>query len=446
MRLRGDDGSQRPFVQWYNSGWEIQSHQPRKPTPRSEPHGDEGIQSPYVMWRNAGWEPQFQQPPHPRREKAGFLLSGVNIENPFVVVTPPAWGWEVLPPSLRWMISRSPGIDGLSMFAAFDMQPLNWETMPWQPAYRRNRQVTGPENIPSVFVFTPGTQVAWGWDPTVAQPPHRFNRIPALLRGDDGNESPFNPWYNFGWEFQPSQPPHPRPERAASFLFGDTGTQAPFIPTFAPVAWGWESVLNPAYRYRWERGAAGMRGDEGIQTQFVNWQNYGWEIQSHQPQHPRPERAASWLFGDTGTEAPFVPTFVLTDWGWEVIPAVAHHIRWARGAVGMRGDEGTQGPYVFWYNGGWWIAPFQPGHPRPERAGAIMFGDTGIEGTFTPPIPVPLVALGWEVPTSLIAYHVPRQRAGAVFVGDQGNQAPYVPPPVGRNFEWLIRARRRARR
>jgi hypothetical protein len=50
---------------------------------------------------------------------------------------------------------------------------------------------------------------------------------------------PFIKFFRMGWEVQHVQPPHPRPERSASWLFGESGIEATYIVhltvTFAGV-------------------------------------------------------------------------------------------------------------------------------------------------------------------------------------------------------------------
>jgi hypothetical protein len=50
----------------------------------------------------------------------------------------------------------------------------------------------------------------FGWHVQSFQPPFRLNRLPAMLRGDDGTYAEFVNWLNAGWEVQHFQPPYRR--------------------------------------------------------------------------------------------------------------------------------------------------------------------------------------------------------------------------------------------
>jgi hypothetical protein len=415
-----DDGVDGTFAKWFNYGWEIQSHQPRQPTPRSDPHGDDGTQNPFVTWVNGGWEVQASppspsrreraaplirgddgtqaafvswrnwgfevqppQPNHPRPERsASWLVGNPGTEAPFIPpASPIQWGWEPQHQALRWLPSaRRAALDGDVGFASFTLLPW-WESQDWSARFLRRTQ--HPDwNVPSVFV-PPAAPNFWGWDPTLLQMPRQpRGKAAGWFSGDPGVQPPLINFVAHGWPVQPWQPPHPRPERSGAWMRGDDGVQSTFVFT-APPAWGWDVYpVQPPFRVN--RLPAMLRGDDGMQATFIVWRNGGWEVAPFQPGHPAPER---------------------------------------RAAAILRGDDGTAAAFSRWLNFGWEVAPHQPQHPRPERSAAWLRGDDGNENIFTF-ITAPIIP-GWEVAPAL-AYHLRRESAAAVMRGDDGTQAAFA--------------------
>jgi hypothetical protein len=432
------------------SGWDVQVVQPPQPRWKRAGAGmigDAGNEAPFSYWRNAGWQFQHLDARHPlwRRPDAGDR--GISA----VFVPPssaPAWGFSTPDSLARPRRNLAGGIHHRSGFVGSAVASWGFETVQVMMRARWSGRGYGIEGRSDFASFS---SLTWGWDVQYQDVAHRFRKSPDA--GDPGTQAPYV--FNvvpYWWEVPAFQPPHPRPERAASWLAGDAGTEAKFIPP-AAVAWGWD-VLPQGLRQKISRWSATRGRSEAVGTV---WLNFGWEVQAWQPPHPRPERAASWLVGDNGILSPFTPT--RPAWGWDVAPAIAYRKPWNRAAAWMRwsdgitrpftfapsfgwpvqswqpphrapewranflrGDDGTAAPFSFWRNDGWPVQPFQPGHPRPERAGAIMVGDPGNENTYTffiaPVIP------GWEVAPAL-AYHLRRERAGAIMRGEDGTEATF---------------------
>ena len=419
-----------PLINFYPAGWEVQPPQPPHRVNRLPAmlRGDDGTAATLIQFLAAGWEVAPPQPPHPRPERSGALMLGdPGNELPYVFVspTPVPDGWEVAPalayhvrPERAGALMR--GHDGTdAQFVRFF--PAGWEVASVQPPFRLNRlpaMLRGDDGAEAMFV----NWLNYGWSVQDPQPPHlRSERSGAVARGDDGIEAPyvfvppfftswgyehqpfpwvrprrdpswrgddgvqgqFVRWFNGGWEVQPPQPPHPRPERTASIMFGNAGIEALYIfvpPGFMPD--GWEVLPALAYHVRFDRGAALMRGHDGTDAAFIRWLNAGWEVQPFQPPHRAPEvKAASFLRGDDGTQAVFIRWY---NAGWEIQPfQPPHRAPEAKAASWLRGDDGIEALYVLWYNAGWEVQPWQPPHPRPEKWAAIAVGDLQPYNLFT---------------------------------------------------------------
>lgn len=302
--MRGDDGTQATFARWLNSGWEVQSPQP--PHPRPERAGawmplEQGTQAAFVRWVNDGWPVQPWQPPYPRREKAGgWMPVEPGNEAPFVFVpfVLPVVGWDVpfFPPRRRWerYAAVARGDDGIAA-ALQRWFNYGWDAQPPQPPHPR------PERAGAWMAGDPGNQARFtpfilspmGWD-TPFYPPRRFLRIPAFLQGDPGNQVPFSRWFNAGWEVQPWQSPHRKPE---------------------------------------QKFAASARGDDGMAAPLIRFFQHGWPVQPWQPPHPRPERGAAWLRGDDGNEGTFqYQPVTFFGYPWDVL-LQPPYLRWGRGVM-----------------------------------------------------------------------------------------------------------------
>lgn len=97
-----DDGIQRPLINWFNAGWEIQPPPPPHTAYEKRAaaflRGNEGNQATFIRWFVDGWAVQPWQPPHRRSEKAAAgMLGDTGTEAPYVFVAPPPlspWGYE----------------------------------------------------------------------------------------------------------------------------------------------------------------------------------------------------------------------------------------------------------------------------------------------------------------------------------------------------------------
>lgn len=249
-------------------GWDpILLQTPRPPRQRAAGamRGDDGTHGTFATWLNSGWEIQPPQPPHPRPERAGSWMPGEPaIQSPF-----------------------APWLNG------------GWESQPPQPPHPRREKagaiMAGDPGNEAQFIFVPFTLPVIGWD-VPFYPPRRFLRIPAFLQGDQGNHGPFQRWLNAGWEVQPFQPPHRRPE---------------------------------------QKFAASARGDDGSAAPYVLFRPHGWPVQPWQPPHPRREKAASWMRGEDGNEGIFTFQPVsFAPYPWDVL-LQPPYLRWGRGVMVM---------------------------------------------------------------------------------------------------------------
>src|SRR5208282_347632 len=142
------------------------------------------------------------------------------------------------------------------------------------------------------------------------QPPQqpRFNRRGAA-RGR--GEFAFPPlWQNDGWEIQsPHAPVKPRPSAGAMIATGLALVLTP--PTLLPPhQYGWEVQPPQPPHPRPEKSGALARGDDGNEAP-IQFQKYGWELQPVQPPHLRSEKSGAISTGDNGIEARFIaPTVV----------------------------------------------------------------------------------------------------------------------------------------
>lgn len=269
--MRGNDGNDNVFsfiTAPINPGWEVApalAYHWRRERGAAVMRGDDGTHGTFAAWLNSGWEVQPPQPPHPRPERAAAWMPG------------------------------EPAIQ--STFAPW----LNagWETQPPQPPHPRREKagaiMAGDPGNEAQFVFVPFTLPVIGWD-VPFYPPRRFLRIPAFLQGDQGNHGPFQRWLNAGWEVQPVQPPHRRPE---------------------------------------QKFAASARGDDGSAAPYVLFRPHGWPVQPWQPPHPRREKAASWMRGEDGNEGIFTFQPVsFAPYPWDVL-LQPPYLRWGRGVMVM---------------------------------------------------------------------------------------------------------------
>jgi hypothetical protein len=406
--MRGDDGTQTQLNSaFFNVGGFIQPWQPPHPAPEKRAAAimprDDGAELMEINWFNTGWEVQPVQPPHPAPERraAGIMR----------------------------------GDDG---FEAIEVKTFNfgWEIQSYQPQHLRPersgsiaRGDEGTESqLLSAFFTTP-----WGFEIQSVQPPwpgavRTSGYVPAsgaIAHGDDGIEFPLLNWFNGGWEIQSVQPPHQFREKRGAFMFGETGTEAAFVPPTPAVNSGFDSVLalfsrhpTTAQRYPAIKG----KSEFAI---FVNWFNTGWEVQPVQPPHPRPEKIGNMTFGEQGVENPFKPP-PAPNWGFEVQPIqppffLTVHAR-AQGAFGTSQFAGAStGPFTE-------IQSWQPPHPRPERFGSIV---RGLDGTEAVEIPF-LGYWGFEIQSVQPPWagsqrgsaYVPG--AGAIARGDDGIELPLI--------------------
>jgi hypothetical protein len=315
----GDQGIEAPFAKFYPSGWEVAPPLTRHQLFKSPDIGDQGTQAPFINWVNFNWYVPPFQPSHPKPERAGAVMPsepGVEAVYVFVPLTFFPEGWQIppfQPPTLAGKLNRFAGIvhgrDGIE-FPFIRFLPSGWEVQPFQPPHPRPERAAAvmpwEAGIEAQYVFVPAVPVIWGWE----QPPFhvkqpKSSRYFGIEGTSDFASFDFQP---YGWEIAPFQPSHPRPERSGAIPTGDQGTQARFVfvtPPFTVLGWDIPS-FQPPHRAPEFKAAALLRGDDGIQSQFIRWFNMGWEIPPYQPQHPRFERAGSIMVGHQGTDGIYV--------------------------------------------------------------------------------------------------------------------------------------------
>jgi hypothetical protein len=319
--------------------------------------GDSGTQAPLMapvpVTSGWGFDPTL---PMLKRTIAGrYPAIKDKAEDYPVFPAPPlsAWAFQptILPSMARRVSTRGQGAYGESTFAILSTQPWTDDVAQTWFRVRRKTFDPGDTGIEAAFIPPSPTTSGWGFDQPQVQLSHRFIKAGALARWDDGNEQPPINFFPFGFDAQPVQPPHPRPE---------------------------------------QHSAAIARGDDGSEYPLINFLPYGWPSVPHQPNHPRPERSAAIMAGDQGTEGVYVVPGPPVGWGFEVQSMQPPYPRPARsGAIAPRGVDASDFPLVNFYPAGFEQQSIQPPHPRPEKAGAIAAGDQGIEFTFqriaTPP-------------------------------------------------------------
>jgi hypothetical protein len=424
---------------------EIQSWQP--PHPRPERFGSivrgldgtEATEIPFLGWW--GFDAQSWQPPWPGavRGSSYVLASGSNakgddgIESSLVNFFPP--GWEI--PSFEAPYDRTPSRFGAiapitnapdAAFVNVNFVNAGWEIPSFQLSFVRTALRFGAlapiSNIQIPFFN-------WyniGFETQPVQPPHPHpERAGGIMPIESGIELPFvfnplNPLVSWSFEAPPPQPPHPRPEKGG-IMPKEDGIELPFI--FVPIQltpWGFEPY-PPYKRVPYNRVAAIARGDEGIEASKLNWFNTGWEIQPPPPPHQFIERRGAFLRGDEGIELSKVTWF---NSGWEIQPPPPpHQFRERRGAF-LRGDEGTEQIEFPWVNAGWGLQAFQPPHPKPEKAGGIMPLESGVEAVYVFVAPPILAAFVQDQAVDLRSPLLELAR-GAIMLFD-GRGLPFFPP------------------
>jgi hypothetical protein len=236
-----------------------------------------------------------------------------------------------------------------------------------------------------------------------------------------------------GWEVQPPQPPHPRPERFGSIAPKEDGIEAAFvlIPSGSTFRLGWDvqSFQPPNANIAKQNIRAGgtMRGIDGTDGLVIIPFIEGWQIQPPQPPAWPPIRIkiAATVGNDDASMGDQPPLMIFDPKGWEIQPwqPPSPSVTPTRRAGGvMRGDDGTSDIGRVFRPFGWPIQPPQPPHPRREKFGALVVGEQGDEAIFAF-VPVgSAFPQGWEVQPIHPLRWPRRQIAGAVMRGDDGTE------------------------
>ncbi len=199
----GDSGIEAPFVfvsPTINVVFDAPSIYRRTIVRVNLPSGDTGTQAQFVNWRNTGWEVQPVQPPRRRVENAGAQVGG-DLGNQGIFQNWRNAGWEIAP-----------------------FQPPHWRPEQRGAFVRGDDGIQAPKPAGLQTV-----DYAWGYDEPYVYPVKRFAVWGAIAPRNDGTDARYVVWLNIGYEVQPVQPSHPRAERAGSIQAGDGGIYAPFI-------------------------------------------------------------------------------------------------------------------------------------------------------------------------------------------------------------------------
>jgi hypothetical protein len=332
--------------------------------------------------------------------------------------------------------------------------------------------------------FTQINYLPFGWEVQSVQPPHIKveARHGGVAVGEQGTENVFYPaglpYYNFGFENQPPQPPSPVRSwtgyRGVG-MRGDDGIVKQFA-NFFPL--GFEQVPQPQPpRWpQWNMRGLIMPKDDGTHAKWTYWVSVGFEeVPQPQPPHPRPEKSGAVAFGDHGHQYVFYPQAIFYQWGWDVQPPQPPNpvkTPQVRAAAIMPRNDGNQGTFTFWRNFGWMVQPhqpqhrapelkfasiaphgddsnydlyrrwfnfnwenqaWQPPHPKPERSGAIMPVEPGNESLYVY-IVANLILMGFDQVPPLESFRVRYNRGAALSKDNLGNVESVFflpPPPMG---------------
>lgn len=416
------------------SGWEIQSWQP--PAPINKPTrvlvtkhrtGFTFITVPFIN----GWEQIQTQPFHTRYEKAGafagpifidakisfpiipitngqttgdfpmpryrrmqggFLQSVFTIDEGFAVsagATGIPWTHDYVPilPKRPYRINA---IKGKTSFARF----YQWQNPGFEPQLpnpvhprpeRSGATAIGESGIEATFTPTLISQPVWS--SALDLTPRNYIRTRSQAIVGRSQFSVF-PYVTLGFEVQPWQPPHPKPERAVAIFYKSGFSYPTGAPQFPSIAWEAPAAL----KYQTFSRGHGAYGKS--QFSYFPWPNAGWEVQPWQP--------------------PSAPKLL------------------SREPV-TRGRAEFALPDT-WVNGGWAIQDHQPQHPRYEKASALIGGDPGHWATRNI-----LFVDGWQI-LDFLPPHPRREKAGSIVAHDDGNYSAYVfvPPALVRGYDPVL--------
>src|SRR5215469_6090054 len=437
----GDQGIQFPMptvaVTLTPWGYDIQQMTSRK-SYRSPDAGDQGIQASLITFFPNGWPQVSSQDRYRFWKSPEFGDQG--IQSPFQPFFPPSWiqvGPQDRHPRWERFGAIAPKDDGIAFPV---LSPPLFETSPPLLYHRLfHSPEFGDQGIQSPFQpFFPS-----GWQQVSSQDKHSIYRVPTL--GDPlGIDFPFTQFFPIGFDQVFAQPVHrfwKSPE------FGDQGIQFPFAPPTAfPL--GWEQIFaQPVHRF----SHSPEFGDQGIQSPYIQFFPSGWQQTASQDKHtiwksptlgdpaginapyiqfipigwPEPpmhqrlprNRAAAWMFGDLGNQFP-MPA-VLTAWFENTPPLLFHRLFHSP----EFGDSGIAAPYIQFFPAGWAQVASQDKHTIWKSP------TTGDPGGINAPY-IQFFPLGWD---QIFAQPVHRFLKSPEF-GDMGIEFPFVPPtqfPLG---------------
>jgi hypothetical protein len=453
---RGDDGIERPFINWFNQGWDQYTSQPRRPRPTASAlRHRPGFT--WFAWTNFGFEQSYSQPVY-RWHKSPDIGDPGN-ENVFTVVVPTAVAWPFEQFTAPFKRAPKPGTFDVGDVSGIDRPFTQWINQGYEQSYSQplHRWFKSPD-VGNPFIQSQFVQ--WrnaGWEVQPLQPKKSpFTRPSILEVGSPGIDRPFTQWINQGWAQVEALV---RYQRLKSPDIGDPGNENVFVGVPPPTAfWGWDLQKDLYARRKVTASALKGRSEFGFFDPWINqiyeqvytqplhrWYKspdigdggienvfsfvpptaviYGWDQVYTQPLHKFFKAGA--VKGKT--EAAFFPPWV--NYGWPQVETLTRH-RWYKspdvGDLGIAspyvqwrniwqqtealtryrwlhapeiGDQGIESPLINWFNQGWDQYTSQPVH-RWFKSPDV--GDAGNEAVFVF-IPPPAVISGWDLQKDLYA-------------------------------------------
>ena len=232
-----------PWQAFTSSGWqEIETFPVRSIASRANALIGKAQFAVPAIFTPSGWPAQDPQPPHRASERGSAALAHGDDASHLPTVTPTKNGFD--------QIAAQP---------------------PHRRAEKAGALAYGDDGIEAKFLFVP---ITVNYDFTFwPDPPRRpiEKRFAAITPRQDGSEWPIIRLVFDGWEVQPWQPPHPRPEKGAAVLPWEIDNPDVFIPPFVTPQFGYElqAWQQPPHLRVETRGTVLIIGDAGINLPFV---------------------------------------------------------------------------------------------------------------------------------------------------------------------------------
>jgi hypothetical protein len=358
-----------PDIAWFETSSIIE--QPRQPNLNGRRASALRSKSQFAAFDLKPFDNWIQpvQPPHPRREKLGSVVKGIDaIERPYVFVAPPspAWQWEPIllsprRPYRRQITGGDPG--NASLYSI-------WRNWGWQvsaPTVDKR-----PRQIPSSVMWDDGTQAplvvtqliryADNFDEIFISKKRR--QTYSAVMWDDGTQGQLETWRNYGWQIEPPTLPRPKSNRGA-FLEGIDGVERPYV---VQVAVNYFDTVDDFFVQRNRVVHSAIMWDDGATSPLVNFFPFGWPIQAWQPPQPKwMEKFGTIAPKDDGIYRPKDLGLQTGDFPWQESPWVYPRMRYAKwGGIAPR-EDGIELPFSFFRDHGFAVQPWQPPHPAYEK-------------------------------------------------------------------------------